>query len=92
MNRGELIKALSNKAELSQEAVKRVLVEMTNLIGESVKSGEDVSITGFGVFKAKTRKSRVGRNPLTGEQINIPERRSISFKAGKELRELVDSE
>lgn len=91
MNRGELIKVLSNRAELSQEAVKRVLTEFADVVGTAVKSGDDVSISGFGVFKRSIKKARVGRNPLSGEQINIPEKRVITFKPGKELRDVVDA-
>jgi DNA-binding protein HU-beta len=91
MNRGELIKVLSTRAELSQEAVKRVLTEFADVVGTAVKSGDDVSISGFGVFKRSIKKARVGRNPLSGEQINIPEKRVITFKPGKELRDVVDA-
>ncbi|MCK9229466.1 MAG: integration host factor subunit beta [Syntrophales bacterium] len=59
-------------------------------IRDALIEGDRIEIRGFGVFSVKTRKPRVGRNPRTGESVFIPERRTLLFKPGKKLKEMVD--
>lgn len=86
MNKTDLKKALSARAELSVTAVERVLDEYHLIIAEQVSKDEEVSIANFGKFKKKITKARTGRNPQTGEQIQINEKISIQFTPAKTLR------
>ena len=89
MNRSELIQILASKYDLKNgdaaESVKIVLDAIT----ESLENGDRVEIRGFGSFHIVDRAGRVGRNPRTGESVNIPAKKIPHFKPGKELRERV---
>jgi DNA-binding protein HU-beta len=88
MNKGELInevaKVVSTKKE-AQEAVDCVLLSIT----EAMKTGDTVTLVGFGTFKVVERKARKGRNPQTGEEIDIKASKAPKFTAGKALKEAV---
>jgi DNA-binding protein HU-beta len=88
MNKGELIdevaKVVSTKKE-AQVAVDCLLSSITN----ALKTGEDVTLTGFGTFKVVKRKARKGRNPSTGEAIKIKATKAPKFTPGKSLKEAV---
>ena len=58
-------------------------------LSEAFSKGEDVAFIGFGTFKVSTRKARIGRNPSTGKEMNIPESTTVSFKVGSKLKELL---
>lgn len=85
MNKTDLVKELATRSKVSQEVARQVLDNLTSIIGDTVKNGEDVTLLGFGSFKHSVRKARTGRNPASGEQIDIPEKKTISFKPGKDL-------
>jgi DNA-binding protein HU-beta len=90
MNKGELIEAVAAEAGLSKadatKAVDGVLSSVTN----TLKSGGAVSLVGFGTFSVKARAARMGRNPRTGEAIQIKASNVPGFKAGKALKEAVN--
>jgi DNA-binding protein HU-beta len=91
MNKSELIGSLSEETTFSKKDVARVLDSLTRIIERTLKSGEKVSITGFGSFWISRRPARKGINPSTKERINLPAVNVPRFKAGKNLREVVRS-
>lgn len=90
MNKGELIDAVAASADLSKtdatDAVDAVLKQVTR----ALQKGDQVSLVGFGTFQVKKRKARMGRNPRTGEAIEIKASNVPSFKAGKGLKDAVN--
>lgn len=89
MNKTELIAAVAEKAGLTKKDAERVVNATVDAISESLVKGDKVSISGFGIFEAKTREARVGRNPRTKETIQIPATRLPVFKASKTLKDSV---
>ena len=93
MKKKDLIDRVAKRAETSKAAVTRVFDALfdaaSGAISEAVRAGENVSIPGFGKFRTKTRPARKGRNPQTGAEIDIPERKVVQFAAGKGLHEAV---
>lgn len=77
----ELIELVANKLNMSQAAVKRVIAQMSEQVIDCAKKGMQVSIPGLGTFIPKDRAARVGRNPKTGEPVQIPGKRVLTFKA-----------
>jgi DNA-binding protein HU-beta len=90
MNKGELVKVLAEKTDLSQKDVKTVVDAFIETIGESLKKGEEVRLIGFGTFYVKERKARTGIKPGTKEKIKIPAKKIPGFRPGSELKKLVD--
>jgi DNA-binding protein HU-beta len=91
MNKSELINSLSEETTFSKKDVSRVLDSLTRIIERTLKKGEKVSITGFGSFWLSRRPARKGINPSTKQRIDLPAVNVPSFKAGKNLREIVRS-
>ncbi len=91
MNKSELIDAVASSADLPKAAAGRALDAVVESITEALKSGDSVSLVGFGVFSVKDRAARTGRNPQTGEPIQIKAAKIPSFKAGKALKESVNN-
>ncbi len=89
MTRKDLAVNIAEKKGLRQNDVKAVVDEVLGEISQGLARGEKVELRGFGVFKVKERKSRLGRNPKTGEVVPVPARKVVHFKVGKELKELV---
>ncbi len=89
MNKTELIAAVAEKAGLTKKDAERVVNATVDAICESLVKGDKVQISGFGIFEAKTREARVGRNPRTKETIQIPATRLPVFKASKTLKDSV---
>ena len=90
MNKAELINAVAKAADLSRKDADKAVNAMVDVITEVLRSGDKVQIVGFGAFEAKERASRVARNPRTGEEIEIPASKSVSFKVGKALKDEVN--
>ena len=89
MNKAELIAAVSEKTGMSKKDSEKTVNATIDTITESLEAGEKVQLVGFGVFDVKTRGARMGRNPKTKEEIEIPASRVPLFKAGKALKEAV---
>ena len=89
MNITELIAAVAEKAGLTKKDAERVVNATVDAISESLVKGDKVQISGFGIFEAKTREARVGRNPRTKQTIQIPATRLPVFKASKTLKDSV---
>ncbi|HHJ64447.1 MAG TPA: integration host factor subunit beta [Aquifex aeolicus] len=75
---------------ITKKEVYEIVSEIFNIIEETLQNGEKVQISGFGTFVVKTRKGKVGRNPRTGEEVPVPDRKVIVFKPSKKLLELVE--
>ena len=89
MNKTELVAAVAAKAGLTKKDAERVVNATFETITESLVKGDKVQVSGFGIFEAKTREARVGRNPRTKEAIQIPATRLPAFKASKTLKDTV---
>ena len=89
MNKTELVAAVAAKAELSKKDADAAVKAVIDAVTEALKDGEKVALVGFGTFEVKTRAARTGKNPRTGEVINIPEAKVPSFKAGSALKDAV---
>ena len=89
MNKAELINAAADKAGLSKKDSDAAVAAMVDVITESLVQGEKVQLVGFGSFEVKSRSARMGRNPHTKEQIEIPASKVPVFKAGKALKDTV---
>ena len=89
MNKTELIAAVAQNAGLTKKDAERVVNATIETITESLVKGDKVNISGFGIFEIKNREARVGRNPRTKEQIQIPAAKLPVFKAGKALKDSV---
>ena len=90
MNKGELIDAVADSADLSKADAARAVDAVFNAITGSLKQGDSVAMAGFGTFSVKKRAARNGRNPRTGETIFIPASNVPGFKAGKALKDAVN--
>jgi DNA-binding protein HU-beta len=87
MNKAELVEVVAKNCCTKKEAQTAVEAVLDAIRG-SLKKKEQVAISGFGTFKVKETKARQGRNPKTGETIQIPAKKKIAFKASKELKSL----
>ena len=87
MNKSELIEHIAQQADISKAAAGRALEAVIGGIQASLKKGDNVSLLGFGTFAVSTRAARTGRNPRTGESVDVDAKRVPHFKPGKELRE-----
>ncbi|MEL6286363.1 MAG: HU family DNA-binding protein [Pseudomonadota bacterium] len=88
MNKGELTKFVAEAAGLSQDKAREAVDATFEGIIGAVKSRDQVAIAGFGTFHAKTRNAREGRNPATGETIQIAEKTSAAFKPATALKDI----
>ncbi|MGX5914529.1 nucleoid-associated protein HU-beta [Aliidiomarina sp. Khilg15.8] len=90
MNKSQLIDKIAADAELSKAAAGRALDSMIDAVTEALKSDDQVALVGFGTFSVRERSARTGRNPQTGETIQISAAKVPSFKAGKALKDAVN--
>ncbi|AKO93405.1 MULTISPECIES: HU family DNA-binding protein [Priestia] len=89
MNKTDLINAVAEKAELSKKDATKALDALFDTISSTLSKEEKIQLIGFGTFEVRERSARTGRNPQTGEEIQIPASKVPAFKAGKELKEAV---
>ena len=89
MNKEELVKAVADKAKLSQKQTAEVVASILETVQKTVAKGKNVTLVGFGTFEARKRAARVGRNPQTGKEIKIAAKTVPAFSAGKKFKELV---
>ncbi len=90
MNKGDLTDSIAQRAELTKADAGRALDAFLESVQGELKNGNKVTIPGFGTFSTSQRKARKGRNPQTGEEIQIAARTVAKFKAGKTLAEAVN--
>jgi len=89
MNKSELIKHIASTASLTQAQATAALNALESGVTKALAAGEDVALIGFGTFTVKKRAARTGRNPKTGEELQIKATKVPSFKAGKGLKDSV---
>ena len=87
MNKAELIDAMAKITDTTKADTERHLDAFLEVVQRNIINKEGVKLVGFGTFGISQRKSRVGRNPKTGEEIQIPARKVPTFRPGKELKE-----
>ncbi len=92
MTKTELIDGLANKLGVSKSEAERAINVVLEDIVAALRQGERVNISGFGTFSVSNRRPRTGRNPKTGESIQISASRSAKFKAGKQLKDSLNEE
>ena len=90
MNKSELIAKIAEKSGLNQKDAGKALDGLTQAISDALAKGENVTMVGFCTFKVTERKAKKGRNPATGEAIQIPAKKAPIFKAGKALKDAVN--
>ncbi|MFH1878893.1 MAG: HU family DNA-binding protein [Candidatus Omnitrophota bacterium] len=86
MTKKDIIMKISEDTDLKQVDVKEVVQRTFDIITESLRSGDKVELRNFGIFKVKTRRGRLGRNPRTGDSVDIPDKKVVSFKAGMKMK------
>lgn len=90
MNKADLVNVLASKTSMTKKGASDALDTVLNAVVDALKKGEKVTLTGFGSFEVRSRKSRTGRNPQTGQEITIPARKVAAFRAGKALKDSVN--
>lgn len=89
MNKADIISKVHEELGGTKADAERAVETMLNCVVDSLKSGQQVSIAGFGIFEAKMRNARTARNPRTGEPIEVPAMRVAKFKPAKALKDAV---
>ncbi|ACU34821.1 HU family DNA-binding protein [Actinosynnema pretiosum subsp. pretiosum] len=90
MNKAELVSAIAEGADVEKAVATRALDAVLDSITKALAQGDDVVLTGFGSFTVKERAARTGRNPQTGEAIEIAASKAVGFKVGKALKDAVN--
>ena len=90
MTKAELVHKVASTIKLTKKETEVIVGIIFQSITDSLSEGDKVELRGFGSFRIRERNARIGRNPKSGEQIEVPAKKVPFFKAGKELRELVD--
>lgn len=85
----KLAAELAEKHEMSKKQTNELLGAFIDLMVKNLKKGNKVRVTGLGIFQVKKRPARLGRNPLTGEQIKIKASKKLAFRAAKEVKEAI---
>ena len=91
MNRTELISAMAQNAELTKVDAEKALKSFIDVVTKEMKKGDKVQLVGFGTFEVSERAARTGRNPQTGETIEIKASKAPKFKAGKALKDAINA-
>jgi len=89
MTKKEIALKIAEETNIKQIDVKKVVQKTLDHIIDSLFKGETIELRNFGVFKVKTRRSRIGRNPKTGTKVPIPERKVVTFKPGMVMKKKV---
>ena len=89
MNKTELVEQIAQRTDSSRAEAQRYVDTLEKVVGEALKGGEEVQITGFGKFYVREQKAREGINPQTGEKMRIPAQKVPAFSAGQGLKEAV---
>lgn len=90
MNKQDLVNAMAEETNLSKKDVESVLNSFVNVVSTALENKDKVQLIGFGTFETRERAARTGKNPQTGEPLNIPACTAPAFKAGKALKEKVN--
>ena len=90
MNKTELVAAMAEQTNLSKKDAEAALKAFIDVVSEELKKGEKVQLVGFGTFEVSERAAREGRNPQTGETMEIAASKAPKFKAGKALKDMMN--
>lgn len=90
MNKTELVAAMAEQTNLSKKDAEAALKAFIDVVSEELKKGEKVQLVGFGTFEVSERAAREGRNPQTGETMEIKSSKTPKFKAGKALKDMMN--
>lgn len=90
MNKAELVKHLAESADVTKAQAESVLTALVLTVKDTVRAGNEITITELGKFSATERAARTGRNPKTGEDIEIPAKRAPKFSPAKSFKDLVN--
>jgi DNA-binding protein HU-beta len=91
MNKQQLIDAAADSSDLSKSDISNALDAILDTVTDALKAGDKVSLTGFGNFEVRERAARTGRNPQTGEEMQIQASKAPAFKPGKALKDAVNN-
>ncbi|MBR4854331.1 MAG: HU family DNA-binding protein [Alistipes sp.] len=86
MNKSQLVNAIAEVTTVSRSEVKKIVDSLFNITEETLRAGEKVVISGFGVFSTAEVSERVGRNPRTGEKVKIAARRNVRFRSSMDIK------
>ncbi len=89
MRKRDIVLKISQETRIKQGIVKQIVQRTFDTVFEALKSGKRIELRNFGVFQVKKRKKRIGRNPKTGEVIPVPERLTVVFKPGLEMKKSI---
>ena len=89
MTKKDIVMKVSGETNLTQIDVKQIVHRVFGVVVESLERGETVELRNFGVFKVKSRRGRLGRNPRTGQEVAVPEKKVVVFKPGLILKQKV---
>ncbi len=89
MNKKDVVEIVAKKSNLTNKAASEAVEALLAVVRDSLKRGERVVLTGFGTFSVRSRESRLGRNPKTGERITLSARKAPGFTPGKTLKKAV---
>jgi nucleoid DNA-binding protein len=89
MNKKELAKEMSRRHSMTTVEAKKVIDLLQEITEEALERGEEVRVAGFGIFRVIIRKPRTAHNPVTGEAVEVPERKGITFKPSSELKRMI---
>ncbi|MGY0074428.1 MULTISPECIES: HU family DNA-binding protein [Vibrio] len=87
VNKTQLVEKIASSADISKASAGRALDAFIDAVSDTLQTGDQVALVGFGTFSVRTRAARTGRNPKTGEEIQIAEAKVPGFKAGKALKD-----
>ncbi len=90
MNKSELIDSIANSAQLTKADASRALDAFITTVTDTLRKEDPITLVGFGTFKVSLRSARTGRNPRTGEPIQIKASKTVKFNTGKELKEAIN--
>lgn len=90
MTKAELVAAIADDMESTKVDAEKFLNTTIQIIGQALKKGDSIPLVGFGTFSVVQRKARKGRNPQTGQTLNIPASKTVKFSVGKALKDTVN--
>jgi integration host factor subunit beta len=91
MTKADLVEEVAKAVDVPKKDAERIVKTVFESVTKALHRGEKIELRGFGSFRLRERKARIGRNPKTGETVSVPSKKVPYFKAGKELKELINS-
>ncbi len=91
MTKADLVDDVAGRVDLTKKEAESIVNSVFDSIVRSLQSGEKIELRGFGSFRIRSRKPRIGRNPKTGDKVEVPSKQIPYFKPGKELKDLINT-